>query len=209
MPGDDAMPNITPRLIWKIYSMPIIFGIVSLFFIAISITIFIKSYQPTTPITFSSEEEDASVSGVQTIDSTILVDIEGAVVKPGVYKLQFGSRVDEAVTAAGGFTKEADLSAISRSINRAAKLADGAKLYIPRIGEVQDEAGESASLSTILIGVNINTASQAELEALMGVGPVTAGKIMNGRPYTRLEELVEKQVMSQSLFEKLKDQLTL
>ncbi len=98
--------------------------------------------------------------------------------------------------------------AIARSINRAAKLADGAKIYIPAIGQdhVPDEARLSAGIAAF---ININTASQSELESLTGIGLVTAGKIISGRPFLRLEELVEKKAMSQSLFDKLKDQLTL
>ncbi len=210
MSGDREVPLLTPHLIWNIYHMPIIFGVISLLFIVLSITIFIKSYQPVTPITFSSDEGQASVSGEQTIDTTVMVDIEGAVIHPGVYRLPRDSRVDEALHAAGGFANDADMEAVSRSINRAAKLSDGAKLYIPRVGESNEEsAGAGGSDPVGINGANVNSASQSELETLPGIGPVTAGKIMSGRPYMRLEELVEKKAMSQSLFEKLKDKLTL
>jgi len=197
---------ITPHMVWKIYSVPIIFGILSFLFIALSITIFIKSYQPTTPITFSSEREVASVSGVQTENEIIVVDVEGAVVKPGVYRLPKGSRVEEALEVSGGFTREADRGAASRLLNRAAKLTDGAKIYVPFIGEA---AAAASNDDVATHTVNVNTATQSELETLSGVGPVTAGKIISGRPYMQLIELVEKKAMSQSLFDKLKDQLTL
>ena len=56
--------------------------------------------------------------------------------------------------------------------------------------------------------ININTATQTELEALPGVGPVTAGKIIDGRPYQTLEELKTKKAVGNALFEKIKDKLT-
>ncbi len=188
------------------YLVPIILGCLSLLCIALSITIFIKTYQQTAPITFSSDENEASVSGAPV--ALILVDVEGAVVKPGVYSLPAGSRVEDAIAAAGGFAKDADRESVSRSVNRAAKLTDGAKLYMPFMGGRDteeswvDEPGVPGT-------VNINSARDDELDRLPGVGAVIAGKIISGRPYLRIEELVEKKVMSQSLFEKLKERLTL
>lgn len=196
--------NLEP--LWRVYHIPIMLGMVSFLCIVFSIVVFVKSYQPESPITFSSDTSEATVAG-ERVESTIMVDVEGAVVHPGVYTLSEMSRVEEAITAAGGFATNADLEAVSRSINRAAKLSDGAKLYIPFIGE-EAKTGENAPFA-VTSGVNINTASQSELEALSGIGPVTAGKIISGRPYMRLEELVEKKAMSQSLFDKLKDQLSL
>ncbi|HLD24503.1 MAG TPA: ComEA family DNA-binding protein [Patescibacteria group bacterium] len=206
--GEEGNLSALKKIV-DVYRLPILLGGVSFLFIALSLTIFIKSYQRVAPITFSSDTEQSSVAG-EIAPTQITVDIEGAVVNPGVYELAVGSRVDDGIEAAGGFTKDADTEAISRSMNRAAKLSDGAKLYIPRVGETETSSVSSpsspSSLSTL---ININSASQSELEALSGVGPVTAGKIIGGRPYMRLEELVEKKAMSQSLFEKLKSQLVL
>lgn len=191
------------REVWQVYRVPIILGSVSLLFIVLSIIIFIKSYQKTTPITFSSDEKQASMAGAQAIEAEIFVDVEGAVIHPGVYFLPIDSRVDDALILAGGFSSDADMKAISSSINRAAKLSDGAKLYIPREGDTEISPNSLSSL------ININLASQSELESLAGIGEVTAGKIISNRPYTRLEELVEKKAIGQSVFEKIKDQLAL
>jgi len=190
---------------WQVYRVPIIMGVLSLLFVALSITIFIKSYQDATPIRFSSDTAEASTSADKALSETaILVDIEGAVAAPGLYRLPAGSRVQELLDLAGGFTDSADQVFISKTINRAAKLTDGAKLYVPFIGEdVRSGGGENQESA----GVNINTATAQELESLPGVGEVIAGKIIAGRPYLRLEELVEKNAVSQSLFEKIKDQL--
>lgn len=199
------------KTFFDVYRLPIALGGVSLLCIVIALIVFIKSYERTAPIRFSSDNQQASVAGiVAEADVMTLVDVEGAVVHPGVYRMPQGSRVDDAITAAGGLSNDADNEAIATSINRAAKLSDGAKLYIPKRGQSGDTVDPTQSsqrpLSTFL---HINTASQSELETLSGVGPVTAEKIIGGRPYMRLEELVEKKAMSQSLFEKLKSQLTL
>ncbi len=192
--------------VWRAYRLPILLGAGSLLCIAAAIVILISSAQPTTPIEFSSETA-ATVSGAQAQE--IWVDVAGAVVAPGVYKLPFGSRVEDAIRAAGGVSREADAEAIARAINRAAKLTDGAKLYIPKQGSDQAEASTSQDKDHSSAGVSVNAASQSELETLSGIGPVTAKKIIDGRPYLTLEELVSKKALSQSLFDKLKDQITL
>jgi len=187
---------------WKTYRVPIILGLVSIFFIIVSLTILVKSVQTSTPITFSSDE--ATVAGVMR-GSELVVDIAGGVKKPGVYNLPVGSRVEDAIMAAGGISRDADEERMAKTLNRAAKLSDGAKIYIPTLtgpGPVIDSLTSHNSVS-------INVASQQELEALTGIGPSTAKKIISGRPYTSLEELVAKKAMGQALFDKLKGQLTL
>lgn len=186
--------------VWRIYMVPLVLGVVSLVFISLSIIIFIKSYQVTEPITFSSDE--ATQSAVQ---SPITIDIEGAVMKPGVYELPSGSRVDDAIVGAGGFSPSVDTDVVAKTFNRAARLSDGAKLYIPMKNSSQVQSAPSIPSSLI----SINAASESDLDKLSGIGPVTAAKIIAGRPYMRLEELVEKKALSQSAFIKLKDQLTL
>ena len=186
--------------VWQEYKIPIILGSVSLFLILLSITLLIKSYQTTTPIQFSSDNPEASVAGVL---SEIIGDVQGAVVNPGVYRLPNGARVEEAIIAAGGLNNQADTERIATTINRAAKLSDGSKLYIPLQG---DSLKGISSQSGV---VSVNTSTQAELEALPGVGPVIAKKIIDGRPYMNIEELLSKKVLGQSLFNKLKEQLTL
>lgn len=190
-----------------VYRLPIVLGGVSLLCMAFSLIVFVKSYERTAPIRFRSDEQQASAAGVMALteDLTILVDVEGAVTYPGVYELPKESRVKDAIEKAGGFSSDSDMDAVSRSLNQAAVISDGAKIFVPKI----EESSGANPVQSASSGVNVNTASQSDLEALSGIGPVTAGKIISGRPYTRLEELVEKKAMSQSLFDKLKDQLTL
>lgn len=132
--------------------------------------------------------------------SEIVVHIDGAVNKPGVYKLPTDSRVNDAVGAAGGFSGEANISVV----NLASKLNDGQKILVPKTGE--EVKGVSASTAADAGGViNVNSASQASLESLPGIGPVTAAKIINGRPYSSQDELLSRKVITKSVYEKIKD----
>lgn len=131
---------------------------------------------------------------------TVIIHVAGAVAVPGVVQLPAGSRVHEAVAAAGGGTPTADLN----RLNLAAMLADGQKLYVPQAGEevpagssgMPGEAGEgTGGGGTASAGekVNLNTASVEELDALPKVGPVLAQRIVEWRkehgPFATVEEL--------------------
>ena len=105
----------------------------------------------------------------------IVVHVAGAVRKPGLYRLPEGSRVSDAVTRAGGATAGADTAAV----NLAAPLADGRQVLIP--SRVVGAAGPAAGGSAAAAIVDLNSATAAELEALPGVGPVTAQKIVDHR----------------------------
>ena len=140
----------------------------------------------------------------------IVVDIGGAVIKPGVYKLSSDSRTVDALAAAGGLSEEADRDWVEKNINLAGKLTDGLKIYIPRAGE-QILSGSSVGISeTGTAGpvLNINTAGSSDLESLPGVGEVTASKIIEGRPYSSVEDLLEKKVVGQATYEKIKDKIS-
>lgn len=140
----------------------------------------------------------------------ISVDVSGAVNKPAVYQLKEGSRIQDAVTAAGGFTEDANEEYISKYLNMAQTVSDGTKVYVPSKGE-----GTGGSQTSVVAGVqvqaqakvNINTSGQSGLEALSGIGPVTASKILSGRPYSKVEDLLNKKIISKSVFEKIKDQI--
>ncbi len=211
MDSDDKQSQKIP--VWQTYKVPIILGSVSLFLIVLSLYLLIRVYQSPEPIQFEIAKEQQSTASATVQE--LIIDVSGAVKKSGVYRLPFGSRVDDAIVAAGGMTREADVKKIDASINRAAKLSDGAKVYIPYKkdetsiqGVSTSQSGSDNVLNTATL-VSINSANSSDLERLNGIGPITAAKIINGRPYSRLEELVEKKAMSQSLFDTLKSQLTL
>lgn len=157
----------------------------------------------------------------QTTNKQISVDVEGSVQNPGVYKLDSEARVQDALVASGGMSSKADREYVSKHFNLAQKLTDGAKVYIPQKGEqanavlsANDQAsGGSSSLSTNSVGdnsslININTASPDTLDTLPKVGPVTAQKIIAGRPYGSINELISKKILTQKTFDGLKDKIT-
>jgi len=133
------------------------------------------------------------------------VDVSGAVVAPGVYKLTDTARVKDALVAAGGFSSAADRDYIAKEINLAAKVSDGQKIYIPEIGTSPTSSGSVKGASTSKI--NLNKASLGELDSLWGVGAARAAEIIKNRPYTKVEDLVAKKVITKAVFEKIRDQV--
>ncbi len=145
----------------------------------------------------------------------ILVDVSGAVRKPGVYSLSAESRIKDAILMAGGISDTADSMRIAQTLNLAAKLSDGAKLYIPSLGEAQVTSEEVVKSDQDMVsqtssgnGININQAAESELDTLPGIGKVTAEKIIANRPYQSINELTQKKVVGASVFEKIKDKIS-
>ncbi len=142
----------------------------------------------------------------------IAVDVEGAVIKPGVYEIKSDARMVDAMAAAGGLSQDADRDYVQKNINLAQKITDGLKVYIPRVGE--QVLGNSAVGQSVASGgvansvINVNTASAKDLDTLPGVGAVTAGKIIDGRPYTSVDDLLNRKIVGQATFEKIKDQIS-
>ena len=138
----------------------------------------------------------------------ITVDVEGAVIKPGVYKLKADSRVQDALIAAGGMSDEADREKVAKGLNLAAKVIDGGKLYIPAEGDELMASNGSNVLGMTSDTVNINTASPGELDALPGVGKTTAEKIIDNRPFGSVDELLSKKIVGKKVFEEIKDKVS-
>jgi len=135
-----------------------------------------------------------------------MVDIGGAVKRPGVYALEVGQRVYELVDKAGGLTEEADLAFFDKNINRAQKLNDQVKIYIPfKKPEQLLQPVESFTSSLI----SINSSEVSGLESLPGVGTVTAKKIIDNRPYNSIEDLLNKKVVKTNVYEEIKLSITL
>lgn len=143
--------------------------------------------------------------------ATVTVYVSGAVIHPDVYTLPEGSRVKEAVEAAGGFAAQADRD----RINLAQRLHDEEQVYVPQIGEEDPPlAPPTTTGSTRASGgkVNINTATAAELESLSGIGPTYAQRIIEYReqngPFQQIEDIQQVRGIGEATFEKLKDQIT-
>ncbi|MGI6722087.1 MAG: helix-hairpin-helix domain-containing protein [Anaerovoracaceae bacterium] len=171
----------------------------------------------------------AHASQSQQVETTIIVDISGQVRSPQVVELKSGARISDAIESAGGLTAKADIS----NINRAAKVKDGEKIYIPARGEkdtaaagssgtaVQPSGETTADQSTsaqtsgpgAVTKVNINSASSSELQTLNGVGPATAEKILLYRSqnggFKSIEDLMNVNGIGEKTFEKLKPYITI
>ena len=144
----------------------------------------------------------------------VYVDVDGAVVSPGVYRLKEGARVSQAIDAAGGLSAEADVT----GLNRASKVADGQKIYVPKVGEQQAvTAGGGADGGAVVTSgandaaglVNINTASAAELQTLSGIGPSMAQSIIDERtkngPFASVDDLKRVSGIGEKKLAKIKD----
>ena len=173
----------------------------------------------------AAEETEDPAKGQAVTGDTIYVDIGGAVKNPMLAELPDGSRVDDAIKAAGGLKQEADMT----SINRAEFLTDGQKVYIPSL--VLDEDGNIIEGSAVLSGtdavssivsggstpasgkININTADSSQLQTLSGIGPVTAQKIIDYRQangsFSSIEDIKNVSGIGDKTYEKLKDSITI
>jgi competence protein ComEA len=134
----------------------------------------------------------------------VVVYITGAVANPGVVVIPPGSRIQDAISAAGGVLPDADLS----RTNLAAPVDDGSQITIPAI-LVNSPTQSNSSLSTL---VNVNTALQDELAALPGIGPVTAQRIVEYRaqfgPFTTLEDLTQVFGIGPATLEQIRELVT-
>jgi competence protein ComEA len=142
---------------------------------------------------------------------TLVVDVEGGVGHPGIVQLPDGSRVADAIAAAGGYSPLADLAAAAAQINLASALRDGQQVLVPLHGSGGGSGGGGGGSGGTGGLVDLNSASAEALDALPGIGPVTVQKIIAARadqPFSTLEELVERKVMTSSQLEGIRDLVT-
>ena len=185
----------------------------------------IRSQAPATvPVTTSDAARDGAVPGGPTAGvGNVFVHVTGAVARPGVVTLRAGSRVADAVDAAGGATADAD----TEQLNLARVLSDGEQIRVPRVGEVLPDpapqptgtAGTGARTASGKPGdggasgtVNINTASASELEKLPGIGPALAQRIVECRdshgPFASVDALTDVPGIGKAKLEALREQAT-
>ena len=158
----------------------------------------------------------------ETEEKNIFVHIAGCVQKEGMLELSSNSRIADAIEKAGGLTQEADLS----DINLAYLLEDGMKIYIPNQNERQENnektenTAKTESTPSMQIQdtntkqdvININTATQEELDTLPGIGPATAAKIIAYREekgkFKQKEEIKEVSGIGEAKYEKMKEYIS-
>jgi competence protein ComEA len=158
-----------------------------------------------------SATPSAGVGGLPNSAATIYVHILGAVARPGLYQFRDGDRAVDAISAAGGFTDDAD----QKQLNLARFLSDGEQIYVPTEEEVASGVGSipGAPAGSSTGKVNLNTADSAALETLPRVGPSLAARIIawreaNGR-FTSIEDLMSVSGIGDKTFAGLKDLVTI
>ncbi len=136
----------------------------------------------------------------------VKVDVKGAVVTPGVYELSVTARIEDAISAAGGLTGDADMDLFTMS--RASTVTDGQLIRIPSRSSTALPA-DGPSADAVLSGscINLNSATTGELDSLPGIGVSRANSIITNRPYAALTELIVKKVLTQSIYDGLADKI--
>lgn len=189
-------------------------GLAGLFLLGIgilsAIIVSLNRDQPQVEIVSVQEKEELGM---------LVVDIAGAVLVPGVYRLPAGARVEDALVAAGGLAAQADREWIDKYINRAQSISDGVKIYIPSTEENLEDESQGAGITPrsqgAVIGitagekVNINVASLQQLDSLWGIGEIRAQAIIDHRPYADPAELVTRAGIPKNVFERIKEAISL
>lgn len=156
----------------------------------------------------------------------IWVDVSGEVVSPGLYELKTNSKVADIINQAGGFSPEVDKVYVQQQLNLAQELKNGDKIFIPSQENVEIAAKCERYLSSNLVTqskdekqalrnaavtglISINNASQSELETLPGIGEKRATDIIENRPFVSVDELVSKEVITESALEKIKSMISI
>lgn len=149
--------------------------------------------------------EPAAVTTTTAPPGPVVVHVAGAVVSPGVQRLPAGSRVIDAVDAAGGLRPDADAG----RVNLAAELVDGTQVYVPAVGEAPPPGGTGATTPPGDGLVDLNVADAATLETLPGIGPATAAAIIDHRerngPFASVDGLLEVRGIGEAKLAQLRD----
>jgi competence protein ComEA len=169
---------------------------------------------PEVALPFASTTVSLAPSSSMAVGSEVLVvHVAGAVTNPGVHELPSGSRVVDAIEAAGGLAADAD----GARINLAAPVADGERVYVPKVGEVAPpavvgSAGGSGERGVAAGPVDLNRADEAALDALPGVGPATAAAIIQHREqigrFTSVDQLLDVRGIGEAKLEQLRPLVT-
>lgn len=143
--------------------------------------------------------------------SELVVDVQGAVVRPGIVHLPVGSRIADAIAAAGGYGPRVAADRVGETLNLAALVKDGDQVVVPS----RDDRGPTTPTGARASGtpgggtpVDLNQATVAELDALPGIGPVTAAKIVAARDeqaFASVDDLRTRKILGAATFDKVKD----
>lgn len=197
--------------------IPLVIAVIGLILMGVGILIKVSKVDQKTSETIQ-KNDSSLVSGTEFSRKLMLVDVSGAVEQPGVIEIQNDSRIRDVLISAGGLSAKADRTYISKNINLTQRVFDGMKLYFPYEGEDlyksgdvgndiagKDSAVNGTEVATINEKVDLNLSSKRDLEDLPGVGVVTADKIIAGRPYQKVSDLLINKIVGKSVYEKIKD----
>lgn len=182
------------------YKIAIIFAITGFSLILISLIAMSRTYSPKQEEVYINTYNENPIEDLA--NSEYVVDVQGAVKKPGIYVFENKVRIAEVIERVDGFQEQADTHWIGKSLNQALYISDGMKLYIPF---ENDQLSSSAELVDRIDNrlINLNLSSKEELKSLPGVGEVTAQKIINARPITSVSSLLEEGLVGEKTFEKI------
>ncbi len=202
----------------------------------VSLSIYVKSSQQfdkhNKDISFQTKSDKINETNIQS-ESSIMIEVSGAVKKPNVYKMSSRSRLKDVIDRAGGLSDAADQAFFARNFNLARFVSDQEKIHVPSNDEIesgiyvenarlvdytqpqivaalqkpQTTSTDQNSVAATSTSININTATSEELDTLPGIGQVTADKIIQGRPYASISELVDKKILKKNVFEQVQSQI--
>jgi competence protein ComEA len=204
----------------KKYRIEVVLILISIIVVIISLLIFFKTGNG------QAELDDVVIEDeVVTVAKRFYIDISGGVEKPDVYEVVPGTRLKDVLVMAGGLSVDADRAYFSRNYNLARLVGDQEKVYVPftwetnsgifvdnpkildytkpQIIEYQDIDVSQNDL------ISINTANLTVLDQLPGIGKVTAEKIINNRPYSSIDDLLNRKIVNKSIFEQIKNMISL
>ena len=155
---------------------------------------------------------DVGIAGPSAAPAMLVVEVAGAVAHPGIYSLPVGSRLADAITAAGGYSTDVDPRQAEGQLNLAAKLVDAQLIRVPRRGETSASGLSPSGAARATAGLlDLNTATLEQLDTLSGIGPVTAQKILASReqqPFRTVDDLVTRKLVSASTLAKFRSLIT-
>ncbi len=189
----------------------------SLIIAVISLFIYIRSSE-----TLKASDQEINLEKTEPLNTKIFVDISGAVEKPDLYEVSVGARLKDILILAGGLSVDADRNYFARNFNLARLINDQEKIYVPFSWEIYSgifrenqrtldytspQMINEASLPETPDMVNVNTATLEELDRLPGIGKVTAEKIITNRPYSSIDDLLNRKIVNKNVFEQIKSMI--
>jgi len=211
-PAEEALPRQVP---WIALAVALAVGCVALgAFLLASRAEPVITVDGATGTLAGGPDPGASTDGAAEPGTLLVVEVGGAVAHPGVYRLPPGSRIGDAIAAAGGYGPRVDAAAADARLNLAAVMHDGDEIHVPSRDETAG-AGEPAGAGSTAAGgtalIDLNTASAEQLDTLPGVGPATAAKIIAAREEQRfrsVDDLGTRKVLGTSTLARIRALVT-